>query len=739
MEHEESIYERAAVLNSVQWPTGTRVQLCQVPWDSAYRDVVAFDSESSRSTWFETAPAGASWVNESFSYLRPGVPIKVPVPYSNVYLYNYLTVTNPAQPVDDEGRVRTLYYFLTGSEYLSPQTTRLTIQLDVITTYQFGLEFGMCYLDSGHAGMANTALQFDSPADVNPQALQRYASVPDGFDTGDRYNPCSREWVTMQGEQYSDRPKIVVVSTTDLAADPGTIDNPNLKCADGQYVDDIVSGCNVYTMHGDGFRALMAAAKEYPWVTQGIIGIYAFPGSLLTDGPLVDLLGGKVPAEQGEGPYFCGETDTLQASSTEFWESDNIFERLSRGIPAPYKNIWKLYTYPYCVVELSTYTGQSLFLKPEHFVEATASLYYTACCLEPFARVAIFPRNYGRSPSGDSDDIHFTSYGVSEQYDTHGALKKMDSVIPAGDFLDNAIYIQDFPQFSIVNNSYLVQLASSAHTRQYNYDSAGWTYKRSNAQASLDYTQGKQSIANAQANQEIENQRQNTNQGATQLHTVNSGVLNTAAGIGQALTGNPAGITNAGLGVGNAVNDFQYQQDTFNSNYAAMNQTFANNQGLATRVNNQNFALATYANTGDYANAIAGINASVQDAALTPPSKVGQMGGDGFSWKARLCGFSVTFKVCAESALIRAGQYFLRFGYPIHQFARLGTLQDMRVMSKFSFWKLTQTYITAAQANEGEKDAIRGIFETGTTVWNSPDDIGKTTLEDNHVIKTVEF
>ena len=68
-------------------------------------------------------------------YLRPGESIRIPVPYSTAYQFNYVIVRNPQQPVDLEGAKRAYYYFITATRYVSPQVTEITLQLDVMTTY----------------------------------------------------------------------------------------------------------------------------------------------------------------------------------------------------------------------------------------------------------------------------------------------------------------------------------------------------------------------------------------------------------------------------------------------------------------------------------------------------------------------------------------------------------------------------------------------------------------------------
>jgi hypothetical protein len=52
-------------------------------------------------------------------------------------------------------------------------------------------------------------------------------------------------------------------------------------------------------------------------------------------------------------------------------------------------------------------------------------------------------------------------------------------------------------------------------------------------------------------------------------------------------------------------------------------------------------------------------------------------------------------------------------------------------MSKFTYWKLSETYISAANMPESFKQTIRGIFEKGVTVWADPTYIGNTDIADN--------
>lgn len=689
--------DASQVLTPAIWPTGTHVRLLNVPWDSAYRDVVAWSSVEDRDKWF--AARAGSWFSSNFQNLRPGEPISVPVPYSSVYKYNYIVVTNPQQPVDDEGPARSYFYFITGVQYLSPQATRLTLQLDVMTTYAGGITYGNAYVDRGHIAMANSNARVK-----DGWALNKYFSLPEGVDVGSEYVPCAREVITINSTEHP--PKIIFISTANLAADPGTTSNPSLNVADGQFVDGLPSGCNVYWVALDKFRDVMKAMKDKSWAAQCIVAIYAFPGALLTDGPSVKLFG------NGPEMHFIGTTENYDIGDKPYWETKNMFSQLAEGLrPALAEDVNKLYCYPYSVIELSTLTGNPVFLKPNLVKGDHLVIQWMGCCLAPFAKAGFFAENYG-DPEGRMS-------GYSYTYTDFEGKTKTGS-IAGGDFLDTCVWLTDFPQFSFVNNAYLTYLASTTHTRDYQYSSAGWQLDRANMTANTGYR-------NAQ--RDISSQREQWS--------------NSPAGFGsnvaQRMWSSP--IIDVGGFTTPSLSDLAGMA-TQNASLAGWNaqNTVANATGAGSfnaRLSGQsdiadnNLELARNAAKGDYQNAIAGINATVQDAALTPPSTIGQSGGQGFNWKNGLVCITVTYKTLSGASLSAVADYFRRYGYSVRRFLSLGSVRHMLCMSKFAYWRAMGASITCADANESERETMRGIIEKGVTLWDVPESIGNTAATDN--------
>lgn len=698
------------------WPVGTEVTLMQVPWDANYRDIVIWDDVQQRNAYLDAqALSGTGWRSKRFSYCRPNEPISVPVPYSAAYKYNYAVVQNPMQPVDGEEQPLKLCYFILSTDYVAPGTTQLTLQLDVIQTYQFGVCLGNMFVERGHMGVSNAVFK-NGVQNLQGQYLRKYLNVPEGLDVGDSYVMANHEWYPLTDASTFDIGKIIIISSADLAADPGTIDNPNLNVADGQNADGIPSGCNVYSMTLSTFKAVLNAMKEKSWVAQCIQSVSTFPGRLLSAGTDVQLFG-----DSGVTMQFLGETDTLELPLKTYANTGNIYQQLSNGVPDGYHDLYKAYTYPYSVIELTAYNGNSVFVKPELVHGNTLALTVIGCAVAPFARIGVFPTNYGQAFEG-GQPVNYN------QYAWHGFDgSDHTGVIPSGDFLDSCLWLADFPQFSIVNSNYITYLASTAHTRAYQYESAGWQNAKSNAASDLAYTQAMNQTALNEANRYDQGPigaPQIANYAGQAMGAIESGL--------NRLTGQAAVSSNEVTLAGAA-------------NYLAQRQTgnlaFNATQDLSRQVAGQNLDYAKYAARGDYANQIAAINATVQDAALQAPSTVGQMGGQGFMWKNGLVGFAVNYKTAGGAAMRTVCDFWARYGYKIQRFYNFGNAEmtALKIMDHFSYWKVSETYITCAKANEAEKDAIRGVLEKGVTVWGNPSEIGNIAPVANAPLYNIEY
>lgn len=663
------------------WAIQSRVTLCRVAWDDSYKDVVSFESPEKRNEYFDSLTS-ESIVLDNYTYLKPNEPINIDVPFHKAYTFNYLIVDNPKTDDPDDVTPPRFYYFIEGAAMLNPSTTALTLQLDVFQTYLWQFRLGVCFVERGHLAMAAMHNCLTDGAYYQADVMRSFGIAPEGLDVGSEYTIIDAETFDLSAKQWA----VIVQSNTDLAANWGTRDNPSLKTADGQMTDGLASGCNVYAIESWNYAEFMKKVRDAPWVAKGIVSISAFPKTVLTDGPTVKLNG--VPA------HFLGDTP----DEGEYFKSTAPFLRLLGAHTSPdFRFADKLKCFPYSVIEIVNYQGNSLLLKPELINDTNITLRQMSCAAPPYQKIAFFPAHYGETYAGsgyDQRDFYTMDFdGDAYQTKNHDVSK--------GYWLDTAIWFQDFPQMSIVNDEYVNYLASTTNRRQFGYNAAGWSQQKSLASNQLSYDQAQQQLANNQANQDISNTQQAINMSLSAL----------SAGM----AANPAGVL---MGVAGGAN-----------NLVASNLQFQNNQQLAGQFADQNKNLSDWAAKGDYHNAIAGIDATVQDAALTQPSQSGQMAGDGFNLSNGMMIVQIRYKTITTQMQEIVGNYFLKYGYAIRQY--LVPQKDFMCMEKYTYWKMLDTSIICSSADEGVKNAIRGIFEKGVTVWRNPGDIGRTYGADN--------
>lgn len=665
------------------WATSSRVTLCRVAWDDSYKDVVSFESPEKRDQYFDSLESESIKL-ENYTYLKPNEPINVDVPFNVAYTYNYLYVDNPKTDDPEDVTPPRFCYFIEGAAMVNPSTTALSLQLDVFQTYLWQFKLGSCFVERGHLAVAAMANRIESDNYSNGETLRLFGTQAEGVDIGNEYIVTDTEFFDLSQQGW----RVIVQSNVDLAADWGSKSSPNLQTADGQMTDGLASGCNVYALESWNYKAFMGKVRECPWISKGIVSISAFPKSVLTDGPSVTL--GGVPAN------FLGTTPD---EGDYFTSSDTIINWLQRTLPDYYKGYYKLQCFPYSVLELVNYQGNSLILKPELFALDKLTLKQFSCAAPPYQKMAFFPSKYGQADQYGEATYSFQTMDYdSERYDSKTGRRDK------GYFLDCALWFQNFPQMSIVNDEYVNYLATTVNRRQYSYDSAGWSQQKSLAGNQLTFDQAQMGLATNQSNQDIKN-----------MQTIATGALSAVGSLaGGNVLGAAMGAANTGI------------------NYMATNAQFANNQALQGQYADQNKAMSDWAAKGDYQNAIAGINATVQDAALTQPSQSGQMSGDGFSLANGLMNVTIRYKTLSYGMLSVVANYFMRFGYAIREY--LVPPSDFLAMEQFTYWKMQDTSIICSTADEGVKNAIRGIFEKGVTVWREPELIGRTWGDTNKPI-----
>lgn len=689
------------------WTPGTTAHMANVPWDAMYRDVVAFGDgpdyvDEKLLDEYIIKNSGPAFTFEKLTLAKPGVPVRIPLPFNVAWQFNYLRVRNPGV-MGTPDIPRTFYYFINDVKYLAPNTTELHIQLDVWATFGRVVTIGNAYVERGHIGIANEN-QFSKYG-------REYLTVPEGFDIGNEYQVvdakaymlCQTKVNESIDSQYMGKPyDIVVTSTVSLTSDPGTVNAPKLLTASGSNMEGLPNGCEIYVFTANQFDKMTTELKNYPWIAQGIISITACPP---IPGKRTDVAMFGNPAIVGaqmEGnriPHMQHEV------YTNFRDGFRIHPR--------YVFLKKFLTYPYTLVEMTTYSGNPIILKPECINYPHVSAIKMMHVGPPSPRISFYPFRYNAAYDDSWYGLNETTGGTREVWSDYGA-----------EFLDMQCGIFDLPQFSLTNSGYLQYMAANRNSIAYGYSSADWSQQRALAGNQLSFDQASSGM---QLSQNLTGMQIGAMNASTDLANFTA-VGRGAASIGTAMAGGlmGGGIAGALLGAaGTAANtgltvNQQTQQNSINTGLTrAQNDANVSNMGYMRDSNKQ---FADWAARGDYANTIAGLNAKVQDAKMIQPTTSGQIGGDAFNLSTIGWGIHVKLKRIEPSAMRAIGDFWLRYGYAVNRWVQVGA--SLHCMSHFTYWKLKETYLTSAICPEYYRGVIRGIFEKGVTVWKNPDDIG---------------
>lgn len=722
--------EAGTGFNYANWTPGTLLRLVSVPWGSDYRDVVAFGSSEARRDYL-TNGAGPTIELPDSVYGKPGEGVRVPVPFNVVSEYNYIQVHNPAQPVPGDDYSKSYYYFITGVEYIAPNTTLIAVQLDVWQTYIAQVEFGNAFIERGHIGIANQNAMMDSG--------QRYLVEPEGLDIGAEYTVKQRVRENMassrvDGEAHGDY-AVLITSTMELEGDLGTMDDPTMNTARGSSAQGLPNGAKFYVIEGsEKLNNLMAYLSFKPWAAQGITSITAVPSlgryDLLSnmEETWIGEEDGSHPGHLGVTAYVFDATASYTPHTNQVAMMPDFRDQIRAELPTRYQHLDKFLTFPYSLFELTTYNGQPITIKPERWRGSDATVAETANIVPPGQRITVWP-TFVNTP-GTADPI----------FDGRGLVDD------GGEFLDLATHISNFPQFTIVTNQGIAYLAQNSGGIAYQRESADWAQQRALQGAQTAFDQSSNSISSTQQQGRIARDiaSQQTDQANTYAgqRALTSGITQVGgAAIGGAMMG--GGVGAAIGGIGGAVNTAAgYGMETSNNNANLAIQNQATRRNTANDVQAQRFNrdtnknYADFAAKGDYENQISGINAKVQDIKNMQPSVSGQVGGEAFNLAMHGMGYSLKLKMVDWGAIERMGEHWLRYGYAVNRFSAMPSIPSrLLVMDKFAYWKVKELTLIGTRIPEHFKQAFRGIMEKGVTVWANPEDIGRVDPGTNTVAR----
>jgi len=687
---------RAIGANYAVWNEDTSIMLCNVRWDSQYRNIVKFANKAALNTYLESDRFEHTNIGKA-RYVKADEPIKLPLPIDKVYGYNYVRVHNPQQkPVNGEEMY--YYYFIIGVDFTAPGVTTIQVQLDVWQTFGDRAQFSSAFVEQGHIGVAN-ANQFNDYG-------RKYLTVPEGLDTGSEMVTAN---VATQNIMGGASASVAMVCAANLFVDPEADGGkPELSTGGANYVQGVPSGVPTYFFKSIAdFILFTQNYSKYPWITSAIKSVTLVPDAF-SNGEKYN----EIKLAKGNVSVYQQINNTDKGRGKYVTIRQNFRDNFGANIPQRYKSLKKFLTYPYCAIEMTLFQGANVVLKPENIPMDDAKIAIKSSNLTPGQKMMIYLRSYNARQAGLESTRQNADGTVDYMYDQ-------------GDYLENALVMDNYPTMALTGDAGNLSLAQNFNSIAQQRKTSDWSQQKALQGNQVSYDNSAASIGNMDFQGQID-------RWSTQR---NNDVANRAQGAHTAINATSTlasgNVVGAAAGAANGLIDIMARGQNTDTALAASRASVGSNVSTANQINDANKGLADFGARGDYATQIATINAKVEDMALTPPFTAGAAGGESFLL-TMTNGINLYFimKTISPGAMNRIGEYWLRYGYSVNTYIR-NIPQDLMCMSNFTYWRFSETVLIFTYAPEWVKNAIRGMFEKGVTVWSDPTKIGSIDIADN--------
>lgn len=336
--------------------------LTGIPLSPDNNNQLYFSSRDSQNLFF-SAHMGKYWTD--FKYIRETRSLKVPVYEGELYNASYMRFKN-----ENTGNIW-FYAFILRTVYVNKNTTLIEFQIDAWQTYFSFLDIKQCDIEREH---------------VNTEKWRDY-TLPESMGIND-YEIIFDSPV--HAVKYTGG--ALVVSTIDLIRSGGTTNNPLIYSAIGGTYGGLPSCCSLYYV--DSVENFAIQMSLFPWVAQGVIGIYGISKEQV----------GDISQQQSAMGFSIGMVTSSLTINRSAWGI-----QLESYLPSV-KNK-KLWTYPYTYIEICSPDGNKYILKPELVKEGLLTV-DKLTTLIPYPVTYLFTPNYMNSPDDDwyNTGLSFTGY-----------------------------------------------------------------------------------------------------------------------------------------------------------------------------------------------------------------------------------------------------------------------------------------------------------------------------------------
>lgn len=357
----------------------SKIYIGRVPFDASYRHTMTFASASAQRSYFASVCTSAL-DRTDYTYIRMNNSIRVPFNAETLYTYNYVMYQNA-----NYGS-KWFYAFIVGVNYVNENMTELVLQLDVMQTWMFDYTLEKCFVEREH---------------VNDDTIGAHLNPEPAMELEYKYQGFYKEIFT---------PRYVVFLANAYPRYNNTSLDPNLCDTSEPYSGHVYYGqysaAKVFMYDLNDSTSIAAMVRDLEaWNKCGgaesIVDAFTIPVNAILQSDIQ-----TVDAVIAAGSYYTmNGVYTLKQNYDSPVHGNDISRPTDIDGYTPKNN--KLFTYPYCFVEVGDFSGRKQDYRWEFFnLQQSGSNYWAKFELKipgiSDGIAYLTPKNYNGIADGSS-------------------------------------------------------------------------------------------------------------------------------------------------------------------------------------------------------------------------------------------------------------------------------------------------------------------------------------------------
>ena len=331
-------------------PNG-KIYIGNAPFDNSYRHTMTFPSREAQYAYFSSV-CNQALDNTTYTYVRLNNSIRVPFNAERLYTYDYVMYQN-----SNYGS-KWFYAFIVAVNYVNENMTELVLELDVMQTWYFDYTLEMGFVEREHVNDDTIGAHLNAEP---PMELQyRYQDFREHIIT-----PYYAVFLVTAFPKYTSMSTIEGFDWNMPEMGDLTVTSGNEPVAGGVYQGQM-SACAylIYNLHNrDSVKTMYRDMQAYNTAGAGeaIVDAFTVPSGTFRQEDLVE-------KNFGTGRYDIRYTLRNEAPKRTYNEGSSRPDNLDGYYPRNNK----LFTYPFCYLEVGDFSGRNEDYRFEYFEDSSS-------------------------------------------------------------------------------------------------------------------------------------------------------------------------------------------------------------------------------------------------------------------------------------------------------------------------------------------------------------------------------